>query len=147
MSLKERLQEETKNAMRSKDKLRLDALRLINAGIKQIEVDQRVTLSDADIVNLLNKMRKQRQESAKQYLDAHRPELAEKENFEIDLINSFLPQPLSEAELAALIAKAIEETGAAGMQDMGKVMAILKVTTEGRADMALVGQLIKQKLG
>ncbi|MEM1412227.1 MAG: GatB/YqeY domain-containing protein [Pseudomonadota bacterium] len=142
MALKDQIQEDVKNAMRARDKERIGALRLISAAIKQIEVDTREDLDDAGVVTVLDKMAKQRRESLEQYEKAGREDLAEKERFELSVIADYLPEPLGEGEITALIDAAIAETGAAGMQDMGKVMGVLKPQVQGRADMkALSGQV------
>ena|SRR3990167_3930084 len=146
MSIKQRLQDNIKNAMRAKETARLSALRLIHAAIRQSEIDNRIDLNDEQVIAILNKMIKQRRDAANQYNEAGRPELAAKENLEIEIIHTFLPEPLSETEIKHLIAEAIKNTGAAGMQDMGKVMAVLKTTTQGRADMAVLSQKIKAQL-
>lgn len=142
VSLKAQIQEDVKDAMRAREKERLGALRLISAAIKQIEVDTREDLDDAGVTAVLDKMAKQRRESLEQYEKAGRDDLAATERFELDLIAAYLPEPLNDAELSALIDAAIADTGAAGMQDMGKVMGILKPQVQGRADMkALSGQV------
>lgn len=145
-SLKQTIQDQVKTAMRAKDKPRLDTLRLITAGIKQIEIDTQTELDDAGITALLTKMIKQRRDAAKQYQDANRPELAEKEQFEIEIIQEFLPEPLSETEVEQLIKDAIAETGASSMQDMGKVMGSLKAKVQGRADMSAISKQIREQL-
>lgn len=136
-----------KDAMRAKDKLRLGALRLITAEFKKVEVDERIEVDDARALVILDKMTKQRRDSIAQYKDAGRDELADAEQFEIDVLSEFLPEALSEEELAKLVADAIAQSGAAGMQDMGKVMGILKPQVQGRADMAQISQLVKSQLG
>jgi uncharacterized protein YqeY len=144
--LKLRIQEDMKTAMRGQDKSRLMVIRLILAALKQKEVDERVTLSDADIIAILDKMLKQRRESIVQYEKGNRADLAAQEKFEIDLIQTYMPAALSEAEATALVLKAIAETSAKSIQDMGKVMAVLKPQLLGRADMAWISQQIKQHL-
>ncbi|BCX82346.1 conserved hypothetical protein [Methylomarinovum caldicuralii] len=146
MSLKARIQEDMKAAMRAGDKARLGTIRLIMAAVKQREVDERIALNDAQIVEVLDKMAKQRRESITQYRDAGREDLAQKEETELAIIQSYLPAALSDAEIDALIARAIEETGAGGMRDMGKVMAWLKPRVQGRADMAQVSAKVKAAL-
>ena len=141
-----RIQEDVKAAMKAKDKARLGVLRLITAAIKQKEVDDRTELNDDQVIAVLEKMVKQRKDSIAQYEKAGRTELAEQEAFEIGVIQEYLPEPLSEAEIDALITEAIDATGAAGMQDMGKVMGWLKPRLAGRADMGKVSQTIKQRL-
>lgn len=126
MSLKERIQQDVKDAMRARDKARLGALRLVAAAIKQIEVDSRSELDDAGVTAVLDKMAKQRRESLEQYEKAGRDDLAEQERFELALLSDYLPEPLGEEELAALIDAAIAESGASSMRDMGQVMGLLK---------------------
>jgi len=147
MSLKDRITDDMKTAMRSGEKERLGVIRMITAGIKQREVDERITLNDAQVLSVLEKMIKQRKESLAQFQAGNRPDLVAKETAEIDLLQSYLPSQLSEAELDALIGDAIASTGAASIKDMGKVMSIIKTAAQGRADMAAVGAKIKTKLG
>lgn len=146
MTIKADITEAMKAAMKAKDKERLAAIRLMLADFKRIEVDERIEIDDDRALVILDKMLKQRRDSIKQYQDAGRQELADKEQAEIDVIQSFMPAPLTEAELEALIADAVASTGAQSMQDMGKVMAILKPQLQGRADMAAVSKLIKARL-
>ncbi len=141
-----RIQEDVKAAMKAKDKARLGVLRLITAAIKQKEVDDRTELNDDQVIAVLEKMVKQRKDSIAQYEKAGRTELAEQEAFEIGIIQEYLPEPLSEAEIDTLITEAIDATGAAGMKDMGKVMGWLKPRLAGRADMGKVSQTIKNRL-
>ena len=145
--LKQQIQDDMKAAMKGGDKRRLGAIRLIMAAIKQREVDERIELDDAQILAVLDKMVKQRRDSISQYEAAGRNELAEQEAFEIEVLQGYLPQPLSDDEINALVAEAISSTGAAAMQDMGKVMGILKPKMQGRADMGAVSALIKKQLG
>ncbi len=145
-SLKEHIKGEMKNAMKAKDKERLGVIRMILAAIKQIEVDERIELDDARTIVVLDKMLKQRRESIKQFRDAGRDDLADKEESEVTVIKDFLPQPLSEQEIDALISKAIAETGAASIKDMGKIMGLLKPQMTGRADMSIVSSRIKAVL-
>jgi uncharacterized protein YqeY len=145
--LKVRLTEAMKAAMRAQQKDRLSAIRLVLADIKRIEVDERIEPDDARILTVLDKVAKQRRDSISQFRNAGRNDLADKEQFELDVVTEFLPQQMSEAEIAALIDKAIAESGAASAADMGKVMAIVKPAAQGRADMAAVSKLIKAKLG
>lgn len=145
-TLKDQLTEEMKAAMKAKDKERLGVIRLILSECKRVEIDERIELSDERVLTILDKMVKQRRDSAKQYQDAGRDELAAQENFEISVIREFLPEPLSEAELVAIIDHAIKDSGAASPQDMGKVMAAVKPQIQGRADMGAVSQLVRQKL-
>ncbi|HIF9497002.1 GatB/YqeY domain-containing protein [Photobacterium damselae] len=147
MTLIERLKDEQKTAMKARDKARLGAIRLALAAIKQREVDEKITLADDDIVAVLTKMVKQRRDSVAQYEAAGRQDLADVELAEISVLEEFMPQPLSDDEVAALLDEAIAATGAAGMQDMGKVMGVLKPQIQGRADMGKVSQLVKTKLG
>lgn len=145
-SIKQRITDDMKNAMRNKDKDRLATIRLAMAAFKQIEVDERKELTDQDVLAILDKMVKQRRESIKQYQAGNREDLAEKEQAEIAVLQDYLPQPLSEAEITTLIEEAMQATGASSMQEMGKVMGQLKPKLQGRADMGAVSQLIKQKL-
>lgn len=144
--LKTTIHSEMKVAMRAKDKPRLGVIRLIQSEFKRIEVDERIELDDARCLEILDKMLKQRRDSAKQYADAGRDDLASQENFEIDVIQSFMPQPFSTDEIDAMIAGIISETGAEGPQGMGKVMAILKPKLMGRADMAVASKQVKAQL-
>ena len=146
MSLKDRLSEDMKNAMRAKDQLSLSTIRLINAAIKQYEVDERTEADDAKVIALITKMVKQRKDSAKIYTDAGRQDLADKENAEIEVINRYLPQMMSAAEIEQAVADAVAQTGATGMADMGKVMGILKTSLAGKADMGEVNKILKAKL-
>jgi uncharacterized protein YqeY len=146
-SLKERLQTDMKTALKAGQKDRLGVIRLAMAAIKQREVDERVQLDDEQIVALLDKMIKQRRESISQYQAGGRADLAAAESAEIAVIQDYLPQPLSEAEIDALIQEALAETGAAGLGGMGKVMAALKPRMQGRADMAQVSAQVKSRLG
>ncbi|MGH1441249.1 MAG: GatB/YqeY domain-containing protein [Cellvibrionaceae bacterium] len=145
-AIKSKIHDEMKLAMRAKDKPRLGTIRLMQSEFKRIEVDERIELDDARVLAVLDKMVKQRRDSAKQYEEANRPELAEQENLEIGIITEFLPQPLSDDEISSLIDDAINETGASGMQGMGQVMGILKPKLQGRADIGKVSGLVKSKL-
>jgi uncharacterized protein YqeY len=147
VSLKDRINDEVKAAMRAQDKRRLGVLRLITAAVKQKEVDERITLDDAQVMTTLEKMIKQRRDSIQQYQAGNRPDLAEQEQFEIDIIRGFLPAQLSEAEIDAAVAEVIAATGAASARDMGKVMGALKPKLAGKADMTVVSARVKQKLG
>lgn len=147
MSLKTRLTDDMKTAMRAGDKSRLGVIRLINAAIKQREVDERIELDDAQVLSVLEKMLKQRKDSVKQYNDAGRQDLADAERAEMTVIEAYLPAQLSEAEVDALLEAAVSETGASSMRDMGKVMALLKERAAGRADMAVLSQKLKARLG
>ena len=133
--------------MRSGEKERLGVIRMITAAIKQREVDERITLDDAQVVSVLEKMIKQRKESLTQFQAGNRPDLVEKETAEITLLQGYMPSQLSAADIDALIGDAIAATGATSIKDMGKVMAIIKGKAQGRADMAAVGAKIKAKLG
>lgn len=146
MTLKAKLTEDMKAAMRAKDQTALGTIRLINAAIKQFEVDERTEADDARVAAILGKMIKQRKDSAKIYTDAGRQDLADKENAEIEVLNRYLPEMLSEEEIAAEVAAVLSETGASGMADMGKVMGALKSRLAGKADMALVNQAVKAAL-
>ena len=145
-TLKTRIQDDVKAAMRSKDKDRLGTLRLITAAIKQKEVDERIDMDDAAVIAVLEKMVKQRKDSISQYSQAGRDDLAAKEQTELDLIQTYLPEQMSEAELEAIIDKAVADSGAASMKDMGKLMAAVKPLVAGKADMGLVSKLVKAKL-
>lgn len=146
-TLKDRIQEDVQSCMRAKDRQRLGALRLITAAIKQKEVDTREELDDAGVLEVLDKMVKQRRDSEAQYRAAGRTDLASQEAFEVDLISGYLPAALAAEELEALIDRAIRETGASSMKDMGKVMGALKPGVQGRADMGAVSAAVKQRLG
>jgi len=147
MALKERITEDMKSAMRAGEKARLATIRLALAAIKQREVDERISLDDGQVLAVLEKMIKQRREAIAQFQSGGRADLVAKENAEIDLLQGYLPAQLSEAEIDALIAKAIAATGAASIKDMGKVMAVVKPQAQGRADMGALSARIKQKLG
>ncbi|WP_456444335.1 GatB/YqeY domain-containing protein [Thiolapillus sp.] len=145
-ALKQRISGDMKAAMKGGDKARLGVIRLILAAIKQVEVDERIELDDERVLAILDKMVKQRRDSINQYESAGRTELAEQEKFEIGIIQDYLPQQLSEEEIAALIDEALAATGASSMKDMGKLMGWLKPKLQGRADMGAVSASIKQKL-
>jgi len=147
MTLKERIQEDMKAAMRAKDQARLSAVRLLLAAMKQKEVDERIELADVDVLGIIEKMVKQRRESIAQYEKAARQDLADQEKFEIGVLQAYLPQQMGEAEVAQAIAGAVAECGASGVKDMGKVMALLKPRLAGRADMGKVSAQVKAKLG
>ncbi len=146
MSLKSRLNDDVKTALRAGDKQRLSVLRMTLAAIKQREVDERIALDEAQVLSVLEKMIKQRRESVSQYTAGNRQDLADKELAEIELLSSYLPTPLSDAELDAVIAGAIERTGATSMREMGQVMAQVREAAAGRADMAVVSQRVKERL-
>ena len=145
-ALKHQINEDVKAAMRSKEKERLAALRLITASIKQREVDERIELDDVQVMAVLDKMAKQQRDSIQQYSMADRRDLVEKEQFELDIILGYLPQPLDAAEINARVDEAMAATGAASMKDMGKVMGQLKSALQGRADMGKVSTLVKARL-
>ena len=147
MDLKLRLQNDIKTAMRGGDKLGLITLRMLSAAIKQREIDERIVLDDAQVVAVVEKLIKQRREAATQYEAGNRPDLAAKELAEIVLLQAYLPEPLTEAELDTLIEGALAETGAASIKDMGRIMAALKPAIQGRADMAIVSARVKGRLG
>ncbi|GDY28290.1 MULTISPECIES: GatB/YqeY domain-containing protein [unclassified Agarivorans] len=146
MSLKATLQDEQKAAMRAKDKLRLGTLRMLLAAVKQVEIDERITLDDDQILSIVVKQVKQRKDAAEQFSAAERQDLADKELAEIDILETFLPKALNEQEVASLIEDAIAKSGAAGMQDMGKVMGILKPQVTGRADMGAISTAVRKQL-
>ena len=143
MSLKTQLTEDMKTAMRAKDQVSLSTIRLINAAIKQFEVDERTEADDAKVISILTKMVKQRKDSAKIYTEAGRQDLADKENAEIEILNRYLPQMMSAEEIKTVVEAAIAETGASGMADMGKVMGVLKTRLAGKADMGEVNKVLK----
>ena len=146
MSLKQQITDDMKTAMRAKDAARLGAIRLLLAAMKQREVDERIELSDADVVAIIEKMNKQRRDSISQYEAAGRQDLADVEKFEMSVLAAYMPQQLDEVEITAAVVEAIAATGAAGQQDMGKVMGVLKPKLAGRADMGKVSALIKAQL-
>ena len=146
MSLKIQLTEDMKTAMRAKDQVSLSTIRLINAAIKQFEVDERTEADDAKVISILTKMVKQRKDSAKIYTEAGRQDLADKENAEIEILNLYLPQMMSAEEIKTVVEAAIAETGASGMADMGKVMGVLKTRLAGKADMGEVNKVLKAAL-
>jgi len=146
MSLKSRIQDDVKQAMRDRDRARLSALRLITASIKQKEVDDRIELDDTAVLAVLDKMAKQRRESLEQYESARRDDLAGQERYELELIAGYLPEPLGAEELDRLIRAAVEATGATSMRDMGAVMSQLRDQVQGRADMKAVSGAVKDIL-
>ena len=146
MSLKTQLTEDMKTAMRAKDQVSLSTIRLINAAIKQFEVDERTEADDAKVISILTKMVKQRKDSAKIYTEADRQDLADKENAEIEILNRYLPQMMSAEEIKTVVEAVIAETGASGMADMGKVMGVLKTRLAGKADMGEVNKVLKTAL-
>ena len=147
MSIKDQIKDDMKAAMKAGEKAKLAVIRTVSAAIKQIEVDERKELNDAETLAVIDKMVKQRRESIKQFRDGGREDLAANEEAEIEVLQIWLPEPLSEAEIAELIAAAIAQTGAEGMKDMGKVMGVLKPQLQGRADMGAVSGKIKAQLG
>jgi uncharacterized protein len=147
MALRERITEDMKSAMRAGEKERLAAIRLALAAIKQREIDERITLDDGQVLAVLEKMIKQRREAITQFANGGRADLVAKETAEITVLQGYLPAPMSEAEIDALIGEAIAATEAASIKDMGKVMAVVKPRAQGRADMGAVSARIKQRLG
>lgn len=146
MTLKDRITEDMKTAMRAKDAARLSAIRMLTAAIKQKEVDERIVVDDAAVLGIVEKLIKQRKDSIEQFARAGRTDLVDKETAELNLLSGYLPQQMSDAELAAAVEAAVAESGAAGPQGMGKVMAILKPRIAGRADMGKASALVKQRL-
>lgn len=146
MTLRERVNEDVKAAMKAREAERLGTLRLLTAALKQREVDERITLDDAGVVAVIEKMLKQRKDSIAQYEQAGRQDLADAEKREVAILSAYLPQQLSEAELAAAVAKAVADSGARSPADMGKVMAIVKPLVAGKADMGKVSALVKARL-
>ena len=146
MSLKTRINDDVKAAMRAGDARRRDALRLLLAALKQREVDERKELTDADVIAVVEKMIKQRRDSIVQFEQGGRQDLADAEKFELDVLQTYMPQAMGEAEIEAAVAAAIQQSGAKGMADMGKVMAALKPQLAGRADMGKVSALVKAQL-
>ncbi len=146
MSLKEKITEDMKAAMRAKDTARLGAIRLLLAAMKQREVDERIELSDADVLSIIDKMIKQRRDSISQFEAAGRHELADSEKFEVSVLQGYMPQQMTEAEIAAAVSDAITASGAKSPQEMGKVIALLKPKLAGRADMGKVSALVKARL-
>ncbi|MGA8148291.1 MAG: GatB/YqeY domain-containing protein [Gallionellaceae bacterium] len=146
MSLKQQITEDMKTAMRAKDTARLGAIRLLLAAMKQREVDDRIELSDADVIAIIDKMIKQRRDSISQFEAAGRQDLVNAEKFEIGVLQEYMPQPMSESEVASAVADAIAASGAKSPQEMGKVIALLKPKLAGRADMGKVSALVKARL-
>ncbi len=145
--LKNTVSAAVKDAMRAKDKDRLGVLRMVMSEFKRIEVDERIELDDARVLAVLDKLVKQRKDSEKQYIDADRKDLADVESFEIGVIQAFLPEALTPAEITEIVKAAIGESGAESMKDMGKVMAIVKPQVQGRADMGSISKIVKAELG
>jgi len=146
-TLRDRLQSDMKAAMKAREKTRLGVIRMILAAVKQREVDERITLDDTQIIVVLDKMLKQRRDSEQQYREAGRDDLADTEASEIRIVQGYLPQPLTDGEISAYIKGAISESGASGVNDMGKIMGILKPKMQGRADMGIVSKQVKSELG
>jgi uncharacterized protein YqeY len=146
VELKTRIYDDVKSAMRARDKERLGVLRLITAAIKQREVDERIELNDTDVLQVLDKMVKQRRDSQAQFLDAGRDELAAQESFEIGILTEYLPPALSDDALKALVDAAVSESGAQSIKEMGKVMGLLRPQVQGRADMGAVSAAVKARL-
>ena len=146
MNLRDRISEDMKTAMKARETQRLGAIRLLLAAIKQKEVDERITLDDGAVIQVIEKMLKQRRDSLTQFQAAARQDLVDAESFEVTVLSAYMPQALSADEVAAIIAAAVAESGAKGMQEMGKVMALVKPKLAGRADMAQVSAAIKAKL-
>ncbi len=147
MSLKDRIQDDLKQAMRDRNQARVDTLRLLTAGIKQREVDERVTLDDTQILAVIDKLIKQSRESIEQYENGKRADLAAKERADVAVWQVYLPQPLTQAEIEQLVTEAVGSTGAASVKDMGKVMGVLKPKLQGRADIGQVSARVKARLG
>lgn len=146
MSLKTQISEDMKSAMRAKDAAKLGAIRLLQAALKQKEIDERIELDDAQVLAIVGKLIKQRKDSIAQYEQAQRNDLAQKEQFEIDVLTAYLPQALTPAQISEAIDQALASCGASGAADMGKVMAVLKSRLAGRADMAQVSAQVKARL-
>ncbi len=146
MSLKATITEDMKSALKAKETRRLSAIRLLLAAVKQREIDERVELGDADVLGIVEKLIKQRRDSIAQFQAANRQDLVDAETFELDVLSGYLPKQLSEAEVGEAIARAIAESGAKAMQDMGKVMGLLKARLAGKADMGKVSGLVKARL-
>ncbi|WP_019897203.1 GatB/YqeY domain-containing protein [Methylotenera mobilis] len=147
MSLKAQISEDMKTAMRAKDSVRLGAIRLLQAAIKQREVDERIELDDSNVIAVIEKMLKQRRDSIAAYESANRHDLADVEKFEVTVLQTYLPQQLTEDEIKAILEKIVVDSGAAGIKDMGKVMAEIKPLVAGRADVGKISGLIKTRLG
>jgi len=146
MSLKSQITEDMKNAMRAKDSARLSTIRMLLAAIKQREVDERIDVTDADVLSIIDKMIKQRRDSISQFQAAGRQDLVDNETFELNLLSGYLPKQLTDAEIASEVSSAIAQTGARTVADMGKVMGLLKGKLAGRADMSKVSALVKTGL-
>jgi uncharacterized protein len=147
MSLKAQISEDMKNAMRAKETARLGTIRLLLSAMKQREVDERIELTDADVIAVIEKMLKQRRDSIAAYESANRTDLADVEKFEVSVLQTYLPQQLTEDEIKVILEKVVADTGSAGIKDMGKVMAAIKPLVAGKADMGKISGLIKTRLG
>ena len=147
MSLKDKIKDDVKQAMRARDSARLDALRLLQAAIQRREIDERIVLDDTQVTAVIEKLVKQSREAVEQFNKGARQDLSDKENHQIGQWKQYLPEPLSDSEVEALIAAAVSATGAASLKDMGKVMTELKPKLQGRADMGQVGAKVKSRLG
>ena len=146
MSLKQKLQEDLKTSMKTKDTVRKSVVTLIRSSIKQIEVDKRIELSDDDIIDIISKQLKQRNDSLEQFLNAGREDLVEETRSEIEILKEYLPQQLSEEELNEIVKQTISEVGATSMKDMGKIMSVIRPKTKGKADGKLINKLVKENL-
>ena len=146
MTLKQKLQEDLKTSMKNKDTLRKSVITLIRSSIKQVEVDKRIELNDDDVIDIISKQLKQRNDSLEQFLDARREDLVEETRSEIEVLKEYLPQQLSEEELNEIVKQTISEVGATSMKDMGKIMSAIKPKTKGRADGKLINKLVKENL-
>lgn len=146
MTLKQKLQEDLKTSMKNKDTLRKSVITLIRSSIKQVEVDKRIELNDDDVIDIISKQLKQRNDSLEQFLDAGREDLVEETRLEIEVLKEYLPQQLSEEELNEIVKQTISEVGATSMKDMGKIMSVIKPKTKGRADGKLINKLVKENL-
>lgn len=147
MTLKDRIKDDLKQAMRDRDQARIDALRMLNAAIQRREVDERIVLDDAQVLAVIDKQIKQSRESIEQYEKGGRADLVAKEQADLAIWQAYLPKPLSDAEVDQLVAEAVQATGAASIKDMGKVMGLLKPRLQGRADLAQVGAKVRARLG
>lgn len=146
MTLKQKLQEDLKTSMKNKDTLRKSVITLIRSSIKQVEVDKRIELNDDDVIDIISKQLKQRNDSLEQFLNAGREDLVEETRSEIEVLKEYLPQQLSEEELNEIVKQTISEVGATSMKDMGKIMSVIKPKTKGRADGKLINKLVKENL-
>lgn len=146
MTLKQKLQEDLKTSMKNKDTLRKSVITLIRSSIKQVEVDKRIELNDDDVIDIISKQLKQRNDSLEQFLDAGREDLVEETRSEIEVLKEYLPQQLSEEELNEIVKQTISEVGATSMKDMGKIISVIKPKTKGRADGKLINKLVKENL-